>query len=110
MREDDFELSFKAMDEALASGSDWLVDDMFSLAEINLAPFVARLEYLMLLDPWIAERPVVTAWWRRLKDRPSYQSEVIESLTAEEIEEMQLAGTKIRPRIAEIRAEYLAWA
>ena len=105
-----YELSFKAMDEALASGSDWLVDDMFSLAEINLAPFVARLEYLMLLDPWIAERPVVAAWWRRLKDRPSYQSEVIESLTAEEIEEMQLAGAKIRPRIAEIRAEYLAWA
>ncbi len=105
-----YEIAFKAMDEALAGGCDWLVDDMFSLAEINLAPFVARLEYLMLLDLWIAERPDVAAWWKRLKDRPSYRSEVIDSLTTEEIEEMRLAGTKIRPRIAEIRAEYLAWA
>ena len=105
-----YELTFKAMDELLASGSDWLVDDMFSLAEINLAPFVARLEYLKLLDIWIAEKTAVAAWWRRLKKRPSYRSEVAEPLTIGEKEEMRLAGTKIRSRIAEIHAEYLAWA
>ena len=105
-----YELAFKAMDGALAEGCDWLVDDMFSLAEINLAPFVARLEYLTLLDLWIAQRPAVAAWWKRLKDRPSYRSEVVESLTTEEMEEMRLAGTKIRLRIAEIHAEYVAWA
>ena len=105
-----YELAFKAMDELLASGSDWLVDDMFSLAEINLAPFVARLEYLKLLDIWIAEKTAVAAWWGRLKERPSYRFEVAEPLTTGEKKEMRLAGTKIRSRIAEIHAEYLAWA
>ena len=104
-----YELAFKAMDEVLASGSDWLVDDMFSLAEINLAPFVARLEYLTLLDLWIAERSTVATWWRRLKDRPSYRSEVAKPLTTGEIEEMRLAGAKIRARIAEVHAKYVAW-
>ena len=105
-----YEIAFKAMEQKLADGSDWLVHDMFGLAEINLAPFVARLEYLTLLDLWIDERPAVAAWWHRVKDRPSYRSEITESCTAEEVEEMQLAGAKIKPRIEDIRAEYLTWA
>ena len=105
-----YEIAFKAMEEKLADGSDWLVHDMFSLAEINLAPFVARLEYLTLLDLWIEGRPAVAAWWHRVKDRPSYRSEIAESCTAEEVEEMQLAGARIKPRIEDIRAEYLTWA
>jgi glutathione S-transferase len=105
-----YEIAFKAMEEALAGGSGWLVDDMFSLAEVNLAPFVARLEYLTLLDLWIGERPAVGAWWQRVKDRSSYQAEVCEPLTTEEVDEMQVSGARIRPRVKEIRAEYLAWA
>ncbi len=105
-----YEMAFKGMDEALAGGSDWLAGDMFSLAEINLAPFVARLEYMTLLDLWIGTRPAVQAWWRRLKDRPCYQAEIAEAIPRDEIDEMQLAGTKIHPRIAEIHAAYLAWA
>ena len=105
-----YEMAFKGIDEALAGGSDWLADDMFSLAEINLAPFVARLDYMTLLDPWIGKRPAVQAWWRRLKARPCHQAEIAEAIPADEIEEMQLAGAKINPRIEQIRAEYLAWA
>lgn len=105
-----YEIALKAMEEKLADGSDWLANDMFSLAEINLAPFVARLEYLTLLDLWIDERPTVAAWWHRVKERPSYRSEITETVTAEEVEEMQLAGARTKPRIEEIRSEYLAWA
>jgi glutathione S-transferase len=105
-----YEMAFKTWQETLADGSDWLVQDMFSLAEINLAPMVARLEYLQLLDMWLDQRPDVAAWWHRVKERPSYQSEVIGALTAEEVDEMQRAGAHIKPRIAEIHAEYLAWA
>jgi glutathione S-transferase len=53
-----YEIAFRAIEEGLA-GADWLAGDMFSLAEIDLAPFIARLEYLTLLDHWIAERPVL---------------------------------------------------
>ena len=64
-----FEIAFKGMDEALAGGADWLVSDMFSLAEIVLAPMLARLEYLTLLDLWLADRPAVRAWWQRVVRR-----------------------------------------
>ena len=104
-----YEIAFKAMEETLAGGTNWLVDDLFSLAEVNLAPFVARLEYLTLLDLWIGERPAVGAWWQRVKDRSSYQSEISDPLTTEEIEEMQVSGARIKPRVEELRAEYLAW-
>ena len=105
-----YDIAFKAMEETLAGGSQWLVDDMFSLAEVNLAPFAARLEHLTLLDLWIDGRPAVGAWWRRVKDRPSYRAEVGDQLTAEDLEEMRVSGARIRPRVEEIRGEYLAWA
>lgn len=105
-----YEIAFKKMEEALAGGTDWLAGDMFSLAEINLAPFLARLEYLTFLDLWIDDRPAVQAWWRRVKQRPSYRAQLGDLVTADEIEEMQSAGGRIKPRIAELRAEYLAWA
>ena len=105
-----YEIAFKAMEETLVGGSNWLVDDMFSLAEVNLAPFIARLEYLTLLDLWIDERPAIGSWWQRVKDRSSYQAEISDPLTSEEIEEMEVSGARIKPRVEEMRAEYLAWA
>jgi glutathione S-transferase len=105
-----YDMAFKRIEEALSGGAQWLAGDMFSLAEINLAPFVARLENLLILDPWIADRPATAAWWQRLKQRPSYQAEVPGSITAEEDEEMRVAGAKISARVAEIHAEYRAWA
>jgi len=103
-----YEIAFKLMDEALAGGDDWLSDNMFSLAEINLAPFVARLEYLQILDHWVAERPLVQNWWRRVKDRPCYQAEIASKLKQEEIDEMIESGAKISTRIGERRQEYIA--
>ena len=105
-----YEIAFKTMKEALSDGGDWLAGGMFSLAEINLAPFVARLEYLTLLDWWRSGRPAVNAWWSRVKERPSYQGEIIAPLSAEEVEEMQVSGAAIKLRVGEIREEYLAWA
>ncbi len=67
-----FEKMFREMEIDLASQQDWLVGD-FSLADINLTPFVARLEYLGLLDIWIAERPFVQAWWARAKIAAEFQ-------------------------------------
>ena len=105
-----YEIAFKTMDEALAGGSDWLVDEMFSLAEVNLAPFVARLDYMTLLDLWIADRPAIAAWWQRVTDRPSYRSEVHDPHGTAMLDEMQVSGARIKSRVEEIRADYLAWA
>ena len=102
-----FEIAFKGMDEALAGGADWLVSDMFSLAEIVLAPMLARLEYLTLLDLWLADRPAVRVWWQRVQDRPSYRTEITNGISHEEIEEMRIFGAPIRGRVGERRAQYL---
>ena len=102
-----FEIAFKSMEEALAGGDDWLVSDMFSLAEINLAPMVARLAYLTLLEAWLADRPVVRDWWQRVQDRPSYRSEITNGISEEEVEEMREFGAPIRGRVGELRDQYL---
>jgi glutathione S-transferase len=102
-----FEIAFKGMGEALAGGSDWLAGDMFSLAEINLAPMVARLEYLTLLDPFFEGRPVVQAWWQRVKDRPSYVAEITNGISAAEVDEMREFGAPLRDAVADIRDRYL---
>ena len=45
-----------------------------SLADINLMPFAARLDYLGLLDLWIEERPRVQAWWAMARAWPSFRT------------------------------------
>jgi hypothetical protein len=80
-----------------------------TLADINLMPFVARLDYLTLLDVWIADRPHVQAWWQRAQSRPSFRGAIPDALDAKEIAEMQTSGAKIRARVAEKRDEYLAF-
>jgi glutathione S-transferase len=101
-----YEIAFDSMEKTLSGGAEWLSGDMFSLAEINLAPMVARLHYLALLDIWIADRPAVTGWWRRVQDRASYRAELSEALSSDEIEEMQVTGAVLKPRITAIREEY----
>jgi hypothetical protein len=69
---------------------------------------VARLEYLNLLDLFIADRAAVRTWWQRCKALHSYQKAIPDMLNEEDISEMHASGTKIRERIRELRAEHLA--
>ena len=52
-----FEKAFKAMDRALAGGGPWLLGDAYTLADVNMIPYVARLHYLDLLDIWTGDHP-----------------------------------------------------
>jgi glutathione S-transferase len=103
-----YEKAFKELEQTLADGRDWIAGRAFTLAEIDLMPFVARLEYLGLLDIWTAERPRVRAWWARCKARPCYAAEISGPLPAAAVEEMRTSGAKIKERIRTRRAEYLA--
>jgi glutathione S-transferase len=103
----DFEKAFKQMEDALAGGSPWLVGDDYTLADINMVPYVARMEYLNLLDVWTADRPRSRDWWARAKARPSTIEAIPTRLTAEEIAEMQTYGAAIHDDIARIRKTYL---
>jgi glutathione S-transferase len=104
-----YEKAFAKMEEDLADGRPWLMGDALTLADIALMPFVARLDYLTLLEIWLANRPRAQAWWQRAQARPSFRGAIPEALDAKEIAEMQTSGAKIRARVAEKRAEYLAF-
>jgi glutathione S-transferase len=88
------------MEGALAPGQDWLVGTRFTLGDINVIPFAARLHYLSLLDVWIADRPLVRAWWERVRSRPSFAAAIGQLLSAEQIAAMSSSGSRIRDKIA----------
>lgn len=100
-----FEAAFKKMDAELADDKDWLVENNYSLADLGLTPYFARLENLGILTVWIEDRSKVTAWWERIKTRPSYEKAVSGPLSAVEIEEMKSSGIIIKDQIKTIRDE-----
>jgi len=103
-----YEKAFKNMEAALDEGGDWLLGNEFSLADINMVPYVARLHYLTLLDVWAADRPKVMHWWARAKARSSFEAAISSKLKPGELEEMQASGPKIKDHILRLRSEYLS--
>jgi glutathione S-transferase len=103
-----YEKAFKTMEQDLAAGGPWLLGAQFSLADVNMMPFVARLDYLDMLDVWATDRPNVQAWWKRAQALPSYIAAIPDVLTQDEVAEMRNSGARIKSRVGERRAEYLA--
>lgn len=68
---DQLDQSFARMEAAL-DGHDWLVANMFSIADICSIPTFVRLEDLGLASLWAAKYPRVTAWFTRAQARPSF--------------------------------------
>ena len=95
-----FEKLFQEMEDELVRGQDWLVGSAFSLADINVIPFAARLDYLNLLDVWTADRPSVQAWWQRARSRPSFSGAIEKLVTEEQIKAMSSSGSRIKDQIA----------
>ena len=58
------------MDRALADGP-WLAGDEYSLADIDMAPFVQRLVRVELFH-LVEARPRVNDWYARIASRPAY--------------------------------------
>jgi hypothetical protein len=58
-----YERASAMLEEALAEGGPWILGDQLTLADINLMPYAARLDYLGLLGLWFNGRPRTTAWW-----------------------------------------------
>src|SRR3990172_4464812 len=60
------------IDRALQE-SPWLAGDEYSLADIDIAPFVQRLVRIDLFG-LVAARPRVNDWYARMTSRPAYAS------------------------------------
>lgn len=102
-----WERLFSKINVTMSDGRLWIMGDQFTLADLNLAPFVARLDGLMLVEPWLAELPDARRWWQAIKERPSF-TEARVGPSADEIEIMGIEGAKVLGDFKNKRAEYLA--
>jgi glutathione S-transferase len=105
----DYEKTFKKMEGDLAeAGGPWLLGADYSLADINMIPYVGRLGFLNLLDIWIDARPLTRSWWARAQERPSTNAAIRVPMSDKDWEDMQKYGTELRGEITRIRDGYLA--
>jgi len=88
------------LEEALAEGGPWILGDQLTLADFNLMPYAARLDYLGLLGLWFNGRPRTTAWWERAREWPSFRRGLRDRITEAEFIEMRTHGPKIRDEMA----------
>jgi glutathione S-transferase len=91
-----YERAFGLLEETLAEGGPWIVGARATLADINLMPFAARLDYLGLIDLWTKGRPHVSAWWAMAREWPSFKRGLSDLISAAEFAEMRSHGSKIR--------------
>jgi glutathione S-transferase len=70
---DQLDQSFARMEAAL-DGHDWLVADMYSIADICSVSTFVRLEDLGLSTLWDSKYPNVAAWYARVQARPSFDT------------------------------------
>lgn len=102
-----WERAFSKIDKSMSDGRAWLMGDQFTLADLNLAPFIARLDGLQLVEPWLQERPHAQKWWQAVQARPSYAQARV-GPSADETQTMGIEGAKIVGDFIKKRNEYLA--
>ena len=100
-----YERGWKLLDETLAETSGpWVLGAQPTLADINLMPFAARLDYLGLLDAWTGARPRVRAWWANAQTWPHFKTGLADLISEHEYSEMRTHGPKIRGDVDELIA------
>jgi glutathione S-transferase len=99
-----YERAFRLLEETLSEGGPWIVGERPTLADINLMPFAARLDYLGLLDLWTSNRPHVQAWWSLARAWPHFKAGLEDLISDAEFAEMRGHGPKIRDGVAELIA------
>ena len=60
------------MDEALQNGP-WLLGDMYSLADVIVAPLIDRMADLGFAELWEKDYPRVAGWYARIQVRPAWK-------------------------------------
>lgn len=83
------------LDEQLAE-TPWLAGPEYSLADIDVVPYVWRLRNLGLEGMWVA-RPRVADWLERVTSRPAFRSAVVDCALGPWIELMARTGEQAWP-------------
>ncbi len=85
--------------------SAWLAGPDYSLADIDVIPYLWRLSNLQLDFLW-SKLPCVSDWFERVTARPAFKSAVIDTGLPEWIGGMREAGLKARPKLEQVVAEF----
>jgi glutathione S-transferase len=64
----------RRMNEAIAKKGPWLLGEQFTLADVLVMPSIDRMADLGLSHLWEGRFPHVSAWYERLKAKPSFQA------------------------------------
>jgi len=91
---------FDDFEDALADRR-WLAGDDFSLAEVNYAPYLARLRHLGF-DTLFTRRPRVDAWSQRVAERPSVHEGVARWFNPNYLTLFQARRSEAQAAIAEM--------
>lgn len=66
--------------QLVARGGPWILGSQFTLADVGWVVIIERLREADSLHVFLGEgrRPAVTAWWDRVRARPSYRAAIVE--------------------------------
>ena len=107
LQSETFRTSIMAYDAFLADmevrleQTPWLAGEAFSLAEIDVVPYLWRLHNLQLTGMW-ARRPRVADWLSRVTSRPSFRKAIIALQEEHWLEAMRATGREAWPTVSEI--------
>ena len=101
-----WEKMMQEIETTLQSNEPWIMGDQYSLVEIALAPFMARIQDLKILPVWITDRPLSSEWWKRVQKRESFVLAEV-GIGSADIEAYGEAGKKYGEEIKELHEWYL---
>ena len=91
--------------EATLQESSWLAGDDYSLADIDVIPYIWRLSNLQLGFLW-EELPSVADWFERVTSRTAFKTAIIDTALPEWVEGMRASGTEAKPKLQAIVASF----
>jgi glutathione S-transferase len=88
--------------EAQLGKTQWLASDAYTLADIEITPYVERIDRLGLAGMW-QNRPRLAEWFTRIKARPSFKA-IADYPPSGGYDDTGRDGLKSWPRIKELIA------
>ena len=87
--------------EEMLEKTPWLAGESYSLADIDVVPYLWRLSNLQLGFLW-AKLPRVTDWFERVTTRPAFKTAIIDPALPDWVEGMRASGNKARSQLEPI--------
>lgn len=96
------EIFLDKMEKTLANGDNYLVGNIYTMADIAMTPYVNRLNMLSMLKEWCTNKPNVLKWFDRIRARPKFVAAVDQYLPEDLANDLRANGAKSWPEVKAI--------